>query len=256
MAIKVSKYIIRMMNAKKGIIPNHTISKEHNIKQSIEKDIDVKTENHNQESFEEWLEYTDLLYLGHFEKSQDFLYVATRDIFILKLLNIFEEQYLSNDLKTVDNATDSKFKTLKGIPLNKYEEEGYQKDYKTVNISEISQFIPHKDLGNSYSLRIQVDDGSNFIAYNNLTAIYYFHGNTQSVKDYLSYFSVEEQLINLENTIARFEKDLSMQKFSKFDNIRYNIAQNFLPFFHSILLEKQLELTIPLNNKTNSTLKF
>lgn len=243
MAIKVSKYVIRMMNAKKGILPSNI--QESSIKKSpIETDCVAK--NH-EDSFEDYVEYNEMFYLGHYEKADTYTYVCSHDIFVLKLLNCFEEQFKNNDLKTVSSATDSKFKELKGFPLHTYKVDFYPIEYNKTDIDDISHHICPRDRGNTYTLRLQVDDQSNFIAYNTLTAIYYFHNNIDSVKKYLSYFSYEQQLENLQNTVDRFEKDtIKLQsRHNSFDRMSLSIAQNMLPIFQSLLLEKKLENEIP-----------
>lgn len=243
MAIKVSKYVVRMMNAKKGIL-SPSIQNSSSINSKLENE--SQTQN-NEESFEDYVEYNDLFYLGHYEKADTYTYVCSNQVFVLKLLNCFEEQFRNNDLKTVCSATDSKFKELKGFPLHTYKVDHYPIEYTKTDIDEISQHICLKDKGNTYTLRLQIDDQSNFIAYNTLTAIYYFHNDIESVKKYLSYFSHEQQIENLQNTVNRFEKDtISLEsRRSSFDRMSLSIAQNMLPIFQSLLLEKQLENEIP-----------
>lgn len=260
MAIKVSKYISRMINDKKKF--SSTILVNNKTNKSKENEIVIDEDDSiygTHDTFKDFVYNRDLLYLGHYEDGQSFTYILSRNFFILKLLDIFEKTYKENDLKTVHNATSSQWKNLFGIPLQKYRINGCYPEYKIKSIQDISEFIPQKDNGKTYPLRFQMDDSSDFVSFNTITAIYYFHGKIDSIKEYLSYFPVQEQIENLQTTVQRFEKNINKKPRSTMEKISYDMSVVCLPIFSSILLEKQCEIEIPTKISTannNKVLKM
>lgn len=245
MAIKVSKYIVRMQNKKNGILPQNIINQpDYSQEEEIEDIYD---------SFEDFIDNNPLFYLGHYQNADSFVYVTSSDQLVLHLLENFKTLYDKNDLKTIRNATDSKFKTISGLPVSKYSVDFNNFPIIRKSIGDIEEFINMKDDGKRYPLRFTMDDERDFVSHNYITAIYYFHNDIQSVKDYLSYFPKEQQLTILENTMERFDKSLAAHKYGKIGSIETEIAATFKPVFEPLLLELQMDFNNPINPQPTRT---
>lgn len=250
MAIKVSKYIKRMQDKRNGILPSKVLA------EATTNDVsDESSQEEEKEIFEDFIDNHPQLYLGHFG-TDSFIYVASSDQMILHLIENFKKVFEKNDLKTIRNAPESKYKNLIGIPLQTYKNNFNSEEILKAPVDTLEEYVNMNDDGKIYPLRFTIDDSSNFVSYNVITAVYYFHNDIQSVKDYLNFFPVEKQIEMLKNTVERFEKDISIKSYNSIDSLSQNIAEKFLPLFKSMYLELDLGHQIPEATAHKPALKF